>query len=162
MSDVGISAQAKWLSKSVGSRPCLCLCGMEVEIRNYHLMPSYQSRFPGAPFYVLGHNGTRVRMAELRAMQEHKTGSEARHWKGGRFVEPEGYIYVRVGDGYVAEHRLVMERKLGRKLTSDEIVHHVNENKHDNDEANLELTNRPNHALLHDAERVRDCAGRYT
>jgi len=47
------------------------------------------------------------------------------------------------------EHRLVMEEKLGRKLAMDEIVHHKDENKENNNLDNLELTNRAEHARLH-------------
>lgn len=47
------------------------------------------------------------------------------------------------------EHRSVMEERLGRPLKSDEIVHHRDENKRNNADDNLELTDRAGHARIH-------------
>ena len=58
------------------------------------------------------------------------------------------------------EHRQIMERIVGRRLTADEIVHHKDGNKRNNDPANLELTNRADHARHHFAEwRARAAKG---
>lgn len=42
-----------------------------------------------------------------------------------------------------------MEEKLGRKLSSDEIVHHKDGNKLNNNPDNLEITNRREHMNIH-------------
>lgn len=47
------------------------------------------------------------------------------------------------------QHRVVMEKVLGRKLDSKEIVHHKDENKHNNDPSNLEIMTQAEHARYH-------------
>ena len=46
-------------------------------------------------------------------------------------------------------HRQQMEQKLQRPLTPQEIVHHINGDKQDNDPENLELLTRAEHINLH-------------
>lgn len=67
-------------------------------------------------------------------------------WSGGRTIDKDGYILVRAKAhprsnraGYVREHRLVMEKKLGRFLTATEVVHHIDGNPQNNDPDNLYL-----------------------
>jgi hypothetical protein len=72
------------------------------------------------------------------------------HWKGGRFISGEdGYVMVRVDGRYEFEHRLIMEQHLGRKLTTDEVVHHKNMVVTDNRIENLVVMDNNTHLQMH-------------
>lgn len=51
--------------------------------------------------------------------------------------------------GYVREHRLIMEQHLGRSLRKDEVVHHIDHNKLNNNILNLQLTTLSEHSRYH-------------
>jgi HNH endonuclease len=53
----------------------------------------------------------------------------------GGWIDQWGYKRTRMG----AEHRLIMEQMLGRKLRKGETVHHKNAKRADNRQQNLEL-----------------------
>jgi hypothetical protein len=87
-------------------------------------------------------------------------GPSSRMWHGGRSINHEGYIRIWTPTGRRLEHRVVMERHLGRSLKRREVVHHRNGIKTDNRIENLELTNQSEHAKHHAPEMHRARYGR--
>ena len=84
-------------------------------------------------------------------------GSETNHFKGGKAISSQGYVLIRIDGKYVMEHRYKMEKMLGRKLLHVEIVHHKDNNKQNNKNANLELKdNQSIHAGEHIHKRGSD------
>jgi HNH endonuclease/NUMOD3 motif len=72
-------------------------------------------------------------------------------WKGGHTIEG-GRRYTTVpGRGKVRDARLVMEGVLGRRLLREEHVHHIDENKLNDDPFNLMLLSNSGHHKLHQA-----------
>ena len=59
------------------------------------------------------------------------------------------YKTIQVNKKQVRLHRYLMEQKLGRKLNPNELVHHKDGNKFNNDIDNLELIDRKAHMKAH-------------
>jgi hypothetical protein len=83
-------------------------------------------------------------------------------------VKISGYLYIYAPEhpkcskkGYVAEHRLVAEKMIGRYLTDDEVVHHINEIKTDNREENLKVMAKSEHIKYHQLQKKRGKDGKY-
>lgn len=76
------------------------------------------------------------------------SGKTKIEWADARkVIASNGYVLVRVGRqhhladcrGYAYEHRLIAERKIGRRLRKGEIAHHINGNKQDNRDENIDV-----------------------
>lgn len=74
-----------------------------------------------------------------------------------------GYVMVYEPDddrsdngGWYFEHRVIVERHLGRRLRSDEVVHHLNGIKSDNRLENLTVMDAIDHAVLSSGDYKRE------
>lgn len=126
---------------------CECGCGRPTPIAKH--TNSARRLFAGCPTpFIQGHR-------KQPAMTEHW------HFTGRRKVH--GYVYVYRPEhpdartdslrGFIVEHRVVMEEKLGRRLAKSETVHHINGKTDDNHPDNLELRQGK-----HGAGVVMECA----
>lgn len=96
-------------------------------------------------------------------------GADHHFWKGGRAKTTNGYVEVHKpehprssGRGYVYEHILVAERKLGRPMKSTEVTHHINKIRHDNRPENITVMSKTAHDRLHKPDRELAQYGRIT
>ena len=83
-------------------------------------------------------------------------------WKGGKFKSNK-YIFILQPNhpfanqqGYIREHRLIMEKHLGRYLKQSEEIHHIDGNTINNKLNNLMLfPNKSAHTIFHNNLRHR-------
>lgn len=109
--------------------------------------PAYHHDISGQnnPMFGRGMSGTENPMYGKRKDQ-------APRWTGGERTRKDGYAFVVAPDDhpypsytkpsgtkYILKHRWIMEQFLGRYLSPDEVVHHIDGDPTNNDIRNLRL-----------------------
>lgn len=69
-------------------------------------------------------------------------------------VAPDDYPGVRYREKYCYEHYLVYWQEYGVLPNKDEIIHHIDGDKHNNVPQNLQLMKRKEHTVLHNTARL--------
>jgi len=84
----------------------------------------------------------------------HGTTAARRNENGEGTLHHTGYVYVKINGKRYAQHRLVVEKALGKPLPKGAVIHHLNGNKADNRPCNLVVCpNEAYHNLLHSRQR---------
>ncbi|KKK79697.1 hypothetical protein LCGC14_2830890 [marine sediment metagenome] len=110
------------------SRVCLA-CGVAIDVSRLPMRLAMQRKFCGDCYPARG--------------KPRKLGS--------KFICKDGYVQVITGACQRRpEHRLIVERVLGRELKRNEVVHHINGVKDDNRPQNLLVSTNQYHRWLHE------------
>ncbi len=125
----------RWVKRNTNKHLCGCGC-------DQYVTPSIERYYSKPKVWFINLHQNR--------------GKHHLKYKGG-IVVAKGYVwYAYPGDhprktlrGYVKRCWLVMEKKLGRFLKPDEVVHHVNHNKLDDPLENLTIVTRVEHGKIH-------------
>lgn len=96
---------------------------------------------------ILRKNGIKIRQDK---------GKNHHNWKGGRIIKGDGYYGIwnptherADKQGYVYEHTLVVEKNTGTLPKNNEVIHHIDINKLNNDIENLYVCDNKKHLEIH-------------
>ena len=108
------------------------------------------------------HHSEETKMKMGESGKGKHTGSKSHFWQGGKFINKKGYVFLHSPDhpykkqNYVPEHRLIVEKKIGRYLKPEEVVHHINSIKDDNRIENLILFKNNGAQMKHNHQKQRE------
>ena len=127
---------------------CGLVCSMQISashLRTKHNMTTSEYKDLGyktlSPARLEQLRNSPVAKGEVKRLY----GPDHPGWKGGH-VARNGYrIISKHGKKNLYEHRVVAEEILGRPLKTNEVVHHIDGNRSNNDPSNLQVMTRKQH-----------------
>lgn len=146
----GVCGKESWKRKDTEYRYCSLRCfGKSIQKSNGKCLfceKQLPSRMPNGIQFV------KRKFCSKGCFSEYYSNERSYRWTGG--VLSSGYKKIRLKrNSYQREHRLIMEKHLGRKLRKGEVVHHINHDRKDNRIENLEVMSSSEHTRHHLKER---------
>lgn len=97
-----------------------------------------------------------IKLKQMGVKIRKDAGENHHNWKGGIISKGDGYIGIWKPEhsradkqGYVYEHTLIYEKEKGILPSKNEVIHHIDMDKHNNSIDNLYLCNNKEHARTH-------------
>ena len=125
-------------------------------------MIKLRCNFCNKEFFILPYRKTIAKFCSRKCHYQWSSlntkGDKAPRWKGGKIKHSNGYFLIKKWghpftnkNGYVPEHRLILEKKLGYYINPKQFdVHHIDGNKTNNKLENLQLvTHLEHHRIEH-------------
>jgi len=111
----------------------------------------------GGIFFVIPYRQKRALFCSIKCRSEGAIGKKRprpprigyKIVRGYKLIFKPNHPDTTILNPYIKEHRLVVEHHLKRRLTNQEVVHHINENKLDNRIENLLVLDNRIHAIIH-------------
>ena len=123
---------------------CYCGCGERTKIALYNCVE--QGHIKGEPLRFIHNHHSRLMTGKKHHMYGRK-GKDCPNWKGGiKIAKHKNTSYVMVYmpehlksdiNGYVYEHRLIVEKEFNCEIPDRSVIHHVDGNGLNNDLTNL-------------------------
>jgi len=108
---------------------CKCGCGRKTDLRTKNRLNGDQIK--GKPYnYIKGHDRNSRLLGTIRK-------------------DTYNYMWIKTSNGWEAEHRVVVEKALGRPLSLSEEVHHIDTIKSNNEPDNLQVCTHQEHMSIH-------------
>lgn len=86
-----------------------------------------------------------------------RRGPAHHNWGGGKPYRPSSRVWIP-GRGHVFVSRIVLEKELGRRLTAEEVVHHIDGDPGNNELENLRLfSSTGEHSRFHMRTHEEEC-----
>lgn len=129
---------------------CECGCGQPAPIAR--TTSARDGWVKGQPKrFIHGHHGRgKPRSSETRKkIGDSQRGDGTYHNASGRFVQVGIDHPMADANGWVADYRLILADHLGRMLSSDEHVHHIDCDRQNNSIENLVVVTQSQHARIH-------------